>query len=128
VIGPGDDAAQVVGAPIDAVVVAAPGVEPLRWALDHVAVGGIVHAFAGTPGGADVDANAVHYRHLRLVGSTGSTPADLRLALDLARDGHIDLNRLPRTTVGLGDLPRVLTGEPDRAHLRTLVDVGGTPT
>lgn len=125
VVGPDDDAARAVGAPLDAVVVTAPGSEPLRWALEHVAVGGVVHAFAGTPGGADVDVNAVHYRHLRLVGSTGSTLGDLRVALDLARDGHVDLSRLPRATVGLDDLPRVLTGEPDRGHLRTLVDVGG---
>jgi L-iditol 2-dehydrogenase len=128
VIGPDDDVARAAGAPIDAVIVTAPGSEPLRWALEHVAVGGIVHAFAGTPGGAHVDVNAVHYRHLRLVGSTGSTLKDLRLALDLVRDGHVDLARLPRATVGLADLPRVLTGEPDRGHLRTLVDVGGSPS
>ena len=128
VIAPDDDVDRAAGAPLDAVIVTAPGSGPLRWALEHVAVGGIVHAFAGTPGGADVDVNAVHYRHLRLVGSTGSTPRDLQVALDLARGGRIDLDRLPRTTVGLADLPHVLTGEPDRRHLRTLVDVGGSPS
>jgi threonine dehydrogenase-like Zn-dependent dehydrogenase len=126
VIGPDDDLTEAVGAPVDAVIVTAPGIEPLRWALDHVAVGGIVHAFAGTPGGADVDVNVVHYRHLRLVGSTGSTLADLRLARDMVRDGHVDIARLPRMTVGLENLPRVLASEPERSHLRTLVDVGGS--
>jgi L-iditol 2-dehydrogenase len=126
VVEPDDDVTEALGAPVDAVIVTAPGAGALRWALDHVAVGGIVHAFAGTPGGAEVDANVVHYRHLRLVGSTGSTLADLRLARDLVLEGHIDIDRLPRVTVGLQDLPRVLAGEPERGHLRTLVDVGGS--
>jgi threonine dehydrogenase-like Zn-dependent dehydrogenase len=118
---------SALGAPIDAVIVTAPGTEALHWALEHVAVGGIVHTFAGTPGGARVDVNTVHYRHLTLVGSTGSTPADLRLALELVRGQHIDLARLPRETVGLDDLPRLLLAEPDRSRLRTLVAIGGTP-
>jgi threonine dehydrogenase-like Zn-dependent dehydrogenase len=124
VVGSGDDVGEL-GVPIDAVIVTTPGAAPLRWALEHVAVGGIVHAFAGTPGGAQVDANTVHYRHLTLVGSTGSTPADLRLALELVRGQRIDLGRLPRAVAGLEDLPGLLLGEPDRGHLRTLVAVGG---
>lgn len=127
VIGPDDDPSEAAGGPVDAVVVTTPGAEPLRWALDHVAIGGTVHAFAGTPGGAGIDANLVHYRHLTLLGSTGSTMADLLHALDLVRGRHIDIARLPRVTVGLADLPEVLVGEPPRDHLRTLVDIGGTP-
>ncbi|HSK91053.1 MAG TPA: alcohol dehydrogenase catalytic domain-containing protein [Euzebyales bacterium] len=122
VVAPDDE----VGPSLDAVVVTAPGAEPLRWALERVEVGGTVHAFAGTPGGAQVDANAVHYRHLTLLGSTGSTVADMRGAIVLARSGGVDLDRLPRTTVALADLPAVLTGEPDGRHLRTLVDIGGS--
>ena len=76
-----------------AALVTAPGVEALSWAIDHVDVGGRVHAFAGTPGGAPVDANIVHYRHLRLVGSTGSTVEDYRRARDLARSGAVPLDR-----------------------------------
>jgi threonine dehydrogenase-like Zn-dependent dehydrogenase len=90
-----------------------------------VAVGGAVHAFAGTPGGADIDANAVHYRHLTLLGSTGSTVDDMRAAVELARSGMVRLGALPRATIGLADLPHALTSDPDRGHLRTLVDIGG---
>lgn len=121
VIGPDDG----VGEALDAVVVAAPGVQPLRWAIEHVAAGGTVHAFAGTPGGADIDANAVHYRHLTLLGSTGSTVDDMRAAVELARSGMVRLDALPRLTIGMDDLPRALTSDPDRGHLRTLVDIGG---
>ena len=120
---PRRDMAANLGA--DAVVVTAPGADPLRWAAERVAVGGSVHAFAGTPGGAAVDANTVHYRHLTLLGSTGSTVDDMRVAADLVRGGGVPLGTLPRMTVRLTDLPRALTAEPDRAHLRTLVDIGG---
>jgi len=122
VVAPDDEIAET----LDAVVVTAPGAEPLRWALEHVTVGGTVHAFAGTPGGAHVDVNTVHYRHLTLLGSTGSTLEDMHKAIVLARDGGVDITRLPRTTIGLEDLPDALTGEADRQHLRTLVDVGGS--
>jgi L-iditol 2-dehydrogenase len=127
VIGPDDDVAATVAAPIDAAVVTAPGAQALRWALEHVAVGGTVHAFAGTPGGAAVDVNAVHYRHLVLLGSSGSTVADMRVAAELARSGQVDLARLPRAVIGLDGLPDALVGPPDRRYLRTLVDVGGHP-
>jgi len=121
VLGPDEG----VGEALDAVVVTAPGAQPLRWATEHVAVGGAVHAFAGTPGGADIDANAVHYRHLTLLGSTGSTVDDMRAAVELARSGMVRLGALPRATIALADLPHALTGDPDRRHLRTLVDIGG---
>ncbi|MFM7718743.1 MAG: hypothetical protein ACKO8G_04515, partial [Actinomycetota bacterium] len=66
-----------------------------------------------TPGGAGVDANAIHYRHLALVGSTGSTIADYRRALDLARSGAVPLDRLPVRRVALEEMPAVLRGERD---------------
>ncbi|MQA85862.1 MAG: alcohol dehydrogenase catalytic domain-containing protein [Streptosporangiales bacterium] len=91
-----------------AAIVTAPGEEPLDYALRAVATGGRVHAFAGTPGGACLDANTVHYRHLTLVGSTGSTLADYRKAVELAGAGAIDLDRMPRTIVSLDGAARGL--------------------
>ena len=132
VCAPDDDPAPALGGPPEAVVVTAPGAAPLRWALEHVAVGGSVHAFAGTPGGAEVDANLVHYRHLRLVGSTGSTLDDYRTAIELVADGRVPIDRLPRRTVPLSEVPEELNSacaEPgeDRGRasaLRTIVDLG----
>jgi L-iditol 2-dehydrogenase len=84
-----------------------------------------VHAFAGTPNGAPIDANLVHYRHLRLVGSTGSSLADYRHAVELVSSGRIPLERLPRTTVALGDVPKLLLGERKAPGLKVIVNVGG---
>ena len=58
VLGPEGDPAEVLGARPRVALVAAPGAEALAWALERVEVGGRVHAFAGTPGGAPVDATS----------------------------------------------------------------------
>jgi threonine dehydrogenase-like Zn-dependent dehydrogenase len=122
VLEPGDDVAAALGALPAAALVTAPGVEALSWAIGHVDVGGRVHAFAGTPGGAPVDANTVHYHHLRLVGSTGSTGADYLRARDLARSGSIPLERLPSRTVALDEVPEILLDpRPDPRMLRVVV-------
>lgn len=116
---------DVLGAPPRVAIVTAPGADALAFALENVAIGGVVHAFAGTPGGAFVDANVVHYRHLALVGSTGSTLADYRRARDLVAGGTIDLGRLPRKTIALEDVPGALAGAPDGRTLKVVVDVAG---
>lgn len=122
VLEPGDDVAAALGALPAAALVTAPGIEALSWAIDQVDVGGRVHAFAGTPGGAPVDANLVHYRHLRLVGSTGSTVEDYRRARDLARSGAVPLDRMPSRTVALDEVPEILLDRsPDPRMLRVVV-------
>lgn len=124
VLSPGDDAAAVLGEPPRVAIVTAPGPEPLLWALEEVAVGGVVHAFAGTPGGAPVDANIAHYRHLTLVGSTGSALSDYRRAVELVSSGEVRLEKLPRATVALDEVPGLLLGERAAPALKVMVDVG----
>ena len=94
-----------------AALVTAPGVEALSWAIEHVDVGGRVHAFAGTPGGAPVDANIVHYRHLRLVGSTGSTVDDYRARATWPARVPSRSSGLPSRTVTLR-MPRICSTTP----------------
>jgi L-iditol 2-dehydrogenase len=108
VLGPQDDPAHGLGGQPRVALVTAPGSEALAWALERVDLGGRVHAFAGTPGGTYVDANLVHYRHLTLMGSTGSTVEDYRRGLELAREGTIPLERLPSRTVPLEEIPGIL--------------------
>lgn len=120
--GPEDDIAAALGSRPAVALVTAPGVEALSWAVEHVDVGGRVHAFAGSPGDAPIDANLVHYRHLRLMGSTGSTVDDYRHARDLARSGSVPLERLPSRTVSLEEVPEMLLdARPDPRTLRIMV-------
>lgn len=123
-IGPDEDPAEHLGGPPAVAMVTAPGAEALRWSLEQVAVGGTVHAFAGTPGGASVNVNVVHYRHLTLFGSTGSRRQDYERARDLVASGQIQLDRLPHRVVGLGDAPAAVLGRPPDDVLKTIVAVG----
>lgn len=129
-LGLEDDAARALGDTPRVAFVAAPGAEALAWALERVAEGGRVHAFSGTPGGAPVDANVVHYRHLALVGSTGSTVEDYREALALVHSGRVPVGTLPRRTVGLSEVPGVLLDPaPDPRVLKLVArisDASGT--
>lgn len=125
VCGPAERPLDVLGEPPRVAVVTAPGAEPLEWAMREVAVGGAVHVFAGTPGGAPVDANLVHYRHLTLVGSTGSVIGDYERALALVASGRIPLSRLPTSTIPLEEVPNALLDARDPRELKVLVDMGG---
>jgi L-iditol 2-dehydrogenase len=119
VFEPGADVEAALGSRPVAALVTVPSAEALSWALECVDVGGRVHAFAGVPGGAPIDANLVHYRHLRLVGSTGSTVADYRRARDMASSGAIPLERLPSRAIALEEVPQVLLDpHPDPRTLR----------
>jgi threonine dehydrogenase-like Zn-dependent dehydrogenase len=122
-VGPDDDVAGALGGDPDVGIVTAPGAEPLTWTLERVGVGGRVHAFAGMPGGALVDANLVHYRHLGLVGSTGSTVEDYRRARDLVLAGIVPLGRLPRTEIGLEEAPGALGTVPPPPALKVVVRI-----
>lgn len=124
-IGPGDDVAEHLGGRPRVAVVTAPGSAALEVALEGVRVGGMVHAFAGTPGGTQVDANVVHYRHLSLVGSTGSTLEDYMRAQNLVADGRVPLERLPTQTITLDELPGALRGQSALDGLKVIVDIPG---
>lgn len=125
IVGPDEDPGARLGEAPSVAVVTAPGAEALAWALAKVAVGGRVHAFAGTPGGAVVDANVVHYRHLTLVGSTGSTVGDYLRARDLVVSGAVPLARLPRSMVPLERVPEALLGGRGPREFKVTVDVEG---
>lgn len=124
-LAPDQRADEALGTAPRIAVVTAPGADALAWALENVRFGGIVHAFAGTPEGAPVDANVIHYRHLSLVGSTGSGLADYARARDLVNSGKIPLERLPRRTIALESAPEALLGEPEMQELKVVIDVGG---
>lgn len=126
VVGNGVDPASALGGSPTVAVVSAPGSLPLDEAVRSVAVGGRVHVFAGADGDAHVDANAVHYRHLTVMGSTGSRLSDYRRAAELVGAGRIDLSALPRTFERLDDAPRHLR-EPPKDMFKVLVRTGPDP-
>lgn len=123
VVAAGEDPGPALGESPTVAMVTAPVSEALAYALEAVAVGGRVHAFAGTPGGGVIDANVVHYRHLSLVGSTGSRMTDYRRALDLAGSEQVDLGRLPTQMMTLEEVREFLAGGPGPEETKVLVEV-----
>jgi L-iditol 2-dehydrogenase len=119
--GPEEPVERAMGGRPRVALVTAPGPEALELALEAVEPGGVVHAFAGSPGGAAIDANTVHYRHLSLVGSTGSTLADYERAAQIASSGRVPLDRLPTVLVALDDLADILSGSRPQPALKVLV-------
>jgi L-iditol 2-dehydrogenase len=124
VLDPDGDPAIVLGETPLAAIVAAPGPKPLAWALERVEAGGRVHAFAGTPGGNMIDANVIHYRHLSLLGSTGSTMRDYRRAYHLVLAGKVPLDRLPRTVMSLDEVAASLRDPDAVPDMRSVIDMG----
>lgn len=89
---------------VDAVVVAAPVASAQRQALELAGTGGRVVLFAGLPREAslvELDTNLVHYKELVVTGTTASTNAECRDALDLILDGRIDTASLVDARFGL---------------------------
>lgn len=129
VLHPDEDLANILGeTPLAATplaaIVTAPGSQPLAWALERVETGGSIHAFAGTPGGNMIDANVIHYRHLSLIGSTGSTMRDYRRAYELVVSGKVPLDRLPRMVMSLDEVAASLRDPDAVPAMRSVIDMG----
>ncbi len=122
VVGAGEDAGAALSGPPSLAVVTAPEGEAVTYAMGSVAAGGRVHVFAGLRGPASIDANTIHYRHLRVMGSTGSRLSDYDRARMLVASGRVDLTRLPLRAVPFEQLAELLQ-RPAGDPWRTVADV-----
>ncbi len=85
------------GEGVDAVVVAVGVPDAQRDALRIVRPGGAVNYFAGLPAGVkgvEIDTNIIHYKQIRVLGTSMSTPIEFKKALDMVASGRIDLKPL----------------------------------
>ncbi len=103
------------GEGVDSIFVAAPVPHLVEQALDLVAINGKVNVFAGLP--ADnavlpVNMNMLHYRQVRLVGTTGATRSQLRNVLRLIGKSGLDVKRIITLRITLDQLPSVLADNP----------------
>jgi L-iditol 2-dehydrogenase len=81
----------------DVAIVAAPAAEPQEMALRLVRKRGTVCLFASLPVGGEmlsINSRLVHYGELRIVGTSDSTPAHVRKAVDLLAGGSIPADKL----------------------------------
>ena len=79
----------------DDVVVCAPSADAIQNAASLLGPGGMLVVFAGVPHGTTValDFNAVARSGVQYTGTSGSSPADQRVILKRAMEGHLSMNR-----------------------------------
>jgi L-iditol 2-dehydrogenase len=107
----------------DVVIIAAPSAPAMAAALGQAAVRGRIAWFAGLPKGQStlaIDANVVHYRELRITGTTACSTDDCRQAADLVREGRLNLAPLVSRRVALADLASAFAGN-DKARIKTVM-------
>jgi L-iditol 2-dehydrogenase len=94
------------GRGVDVVVTAASSPELQPLAIELLAINGRVNLFGGLPKGTKValDTNLIHYRGLKVYGSTGSSVRDYFKSLQLAASGQIRLKDLISETMDLKDI------------------------
>jgi len=82
-----------------------------QQALEWLADGGVANLFGGLPRGKhrlQLDALAVHYREIKVVGSSGGDPSDMAATLRAVVDGDIDPGRYVAAVGSLDNAVEVL--------------------
>jgi threonine dehydrogenase-like Zn-dependent dehydrogenase len=111
------------GRGVDVVITAASVAALQTLALELAAIHGRVCFFGGLPQGAKVllDTNLVHYRGLKLLGTTGSSNEDYYKTLHLIADGRVPVKRLISQTFPLSDINAAFDYALSGQGLKTLV-------
>lgn len=112
----------------DQVMVACGAPQAQALAMQVVDKCGCVNFFGGLPRGSDpveIDTNAIHYRHIRVVGTHGSSPHQNDTALSLIADDCIAVSDLITGRIGLESLEDALTlSDAAGVGLKTVVTYG----
>ena len=102
---------QTMGRGADVVIVAAPAAVPQEQALALARKRGTVCLFASLPAGKSiimVDSRLIHYGELRVVGTSDSTPAQVKKAVRLISGGKMPVNNLVTHVLGLFEFEKAL--------------------
>jgi L-iditol 2-dehydrogenase len=95
----------------DDIILAVGSQQAQQDALRLLAPGGVANLFGGLPKGRhtlEVNALDVHYREIKLVGSSGGEPSDLKSTLDLIAAGAVDPGNYVAAVGSLDDAIEVL--------------------
>ncbi|MCL4386672.1 MAG: alcohol dehydrogenase catalytic domain-containing protein, partial [Cyanobacteria bacterium] len=80
----------------DAIIIAAASAEAQSQSLDLVAIGGHINFFGTLPKGKDkvvIESNKIHYKNIKILGTTGSTVLNYYKTLELLLSNKIDLSK-----------------------------------
>ena len=98
---------QTGGLGADVAIVAAPAAKPQEEALKLVRKRGTVCLFASLPAGKSeitIDSRIIHYGEVKLVGSSDSTPQQVRKAVEMISSGSLKADNLASHVLPLDDI------------------------
>lgn len=127
-----EDLAEVVAAETsqegaDVVIVAAPSHRAMEEAISLAAPGGRISFFAGLPKDRTLiqcDANQVHYKELRVTGTSACSTSDCWRAASLVASGHLDIGRLVSARFPLSQANQAFALAEDRQSLKVVLEPG----
>jgi L-iditol 2-dehydrogenase len=91
----------------DIAIVAAPAKEPQEQALDMVRKRGTICLFASLPADNShltLDSRKIHYNEINITGSSDSTPAHVKTAVELIAGGQIPAERIATHVLPLAEI------------------------
>ena len=132
VVAPDDDLERRVldatgGAGVDVAAVTIGDAAATESALRCLAREGRLNLFAGfgaEGGGVRIDANDVHYRALRITGTTGASKATFARALSLLAGGRVPLTGMVSGTFDLADAAGAFDAAGEPGHARVVLVPG----
>jgi L-iditol 2-dehydrogenase len=111
------------GRGVDVIVTAASSPELQSQAVELLATHGRVNFFGGLKKGVrvEIDSNLMHYKGLKLLGTTGSSNQDYDRALRLVADGRIDVKSIVSHTFPLEEVTRAFEFAQSGQGMKTLL-------
>lgn len=113
------------GEGVDHVVVAVGVPDAQKTALKIVKPGGGVNFFAGLPAGisgVEIDTNIIHYKQIKVLGTSMSTPTEFKRALDLVANRVVDLKPLITLKLPLSDGVKGFAEAQSFSNLRVMLN------
>lgn len=109
----------------DVVIIAAPTHEAQQEALELAVTRGRINFFGGLPKNQStiqVDSNLVHYKELRITGTTGCSTNDCWRAAALINSGQVKLSGMVSARFSLSEAPTAFAAAEDRKSLKVVIE------
>jgi L-iditol 2-dehydrogenase len=116
--------AETGGRGADVIVVAAPAHAAQESAVQLAAIGARINFFGGLPKdrpSVTIDANLIHYKELRITGTTACSTADCWQAVDIVSSGLVDLTQLISQRFPLKEAEAAFAAAEDRRSLKVVL-------
>jgi L-iditol 2-dehydrogenase len=120
-------AAESSGEGADVIIVAAPAHAAQQSALELAALGGRINFFGGLPKDRPtvaLDSNLIHYRELRVTGTTACSTDDCRRAAGIVSSGRVNLSAVITARYPLSEACEAMALAENGTSLKVVLEPG----